>query len=163
MAKYMSDLSLPLFERIMARVERRDGCLMWQGATTRGGYGRIVFKRRYYYVHRAVWAHFNGPIPDGYDVCHSCDTPGCCDIEHLWAGTAKDNIQDSVRKGRHGVKGCKGPRLLLRDREYCCHGHKLSDVGVGEFMSRGRPVGYCRECSRIKDRARKRVRHRTKR
>ena len=32
--------------------------------------GQKASKRRYYSVHRLVWAAFNGPIPNGYEIHH---------------------------------------------------------------------------------------------
>ena len=40
-------------------------------------------------------------IKKGNEVLHSCDTPACVRPSHLWQGTQKDNIQDSISKGRH--------------------------------------------------------------
>jgi len=48
--------------------------------------------------HRYAWIQHNGKIPDGLFVCHSCDTPKCCNPNHLWLGTNSDNILDRVMK-----------------------------------------------------------------
>lgn len=33
-------------------------------------------------------------------ICHKCDTPACCNPEHLFLGFAKDNNADCASKGR---------------------------------------------------------------
>ena len=33
-------------------------------------------------------------------VCHTCDTPPCCNPKHLWIGTQQDNTADRTAKGR---------------------------------------------------------------
>lgn len=64
------------------------------------------------YAHRAAWELAHGrPVPDGMDVCHSCDVRHCVNPAHLFIGTAKDNIQDSIRKGRQFAWQRTGFRL----------------------------------------------------
>ncbi len=49
--------------------------------------------------HRYAWEQYNeSKIPDGLYVCHSCDTPKCCNPNHLWLGTNSDNQLDAIRK-----------------------------------------------------------------
>lgn len=87
----------PLAERILARCVRNGECLVWQGATTKGGYGMVTHRQRHVFVHRAVYEYFNGPVPDGYEVDHvhenGCRFTACCEPSHLEAVTKSENCK----------------------------------------------------------------------
>jgi hypothetical protein len=51
-------------------------------------------------VHRLAWTLARGPIPDGMEVCHSCDNPPCVNDSHFFLGTQSDNSKDMWAKGR---------------------------------------------------------------
>ncbi len=87
----------------LARYSHTEGdCLIWHGAgRSNHGYGGVRIEGRDYYVHRLVWEQANGPIPEGLMVCHTCDTPRCCRLEHLFLGTNQDNMDDMKAKGRY--------------------------------------------------------------
>ena len=77
------------------------GCWIWTGALNRHrGYGRLRFKDKEIKAHRYSWELHNGPIPDGLQVLHKCDTPACVNPDHLWLGTHKENMHDCIKKGR---------------------------------------------------------------
>lgn len=40
-------------------------------------------------------------LVDNEQALHTCDTPGCVNPRHLFAGTAQDNTDDMIAKGRH--------------------------------------------------------------
>jgi HNH endonuclease len=92
-------------ERILARCIWRDGpldtpCLVWTGPVWSAGYGTISFKGKAYSVHRLIYLIDKGEIKKGLSICHKCDCLRCCNVEHLFTGTQRDNIRDSVSKGR---------------------------------------------------------------
>ncbi len=67
------------------------------------GYGQISFRGHHWEVHRLVWTLLRGPIPKGKSVLHNCpggDNKLCCNPDHLWVGTVKDNALDAMSKGQ---------------------------------------------------------------
>lgn len=61
-------------------------------------------------VHRVMYAAEVGQIPLGLLVLHKCDNPKCCNPEHLFLGTHKDNTQDCIAKGRFVITPHKGEK-----------------------------------------------------
>ena len=75
-------------------------CWIWTGRKNSKGYGvvKILYKR--YFTHRKAWELAYGPIPEGMNVLHKCDTPACGRPTHLFLGTQEDNMHDMKKKGR---------------------------------------------------------------
>lgn len=65
------------------------------------GYGVIYFNGRQTYTHRVSYELHVGPIPDGLFILHRCDVPACVNPDHLFVGSAADNVADMMAKGRH--------------------------------------------------------------
>jgi len=69
------------------------------------GYGKVRQPptgpdRRWVGAHRAAFAAYYGPIPEGMWVLHHCDNPPCVEIHHLYLGTVADNARDRKQHGR---------------------------------------------------------------
>jgi len=80
--------------------------LEWTGSKVReGGHGRVYWNGRLQLVHRLVYQELVGPIPEGLFVLHHCDNPPCFNPAHLYAGNAKNNADDMVKRGRHKAVG----------------------------------------------------------
>lgn len=80
--------------------EPNSGCWLWTGSATRRGYGHFWVNGKCEKAHRASYRMFVGPIPDGHDVMHKCDTPSCVNPDHLRPGTRLENMSDMWAKGR---------------------------------------------------------------
>jgi hypothetical protein len=79
-------------------------CWEWTGHKVQGGYGQFdAGSRTMLLAHRASWQLENGPIPEGMNVLHRCDNPACVRPAHLFVGSAKDNMQDMLSKGRDRI------------------------------------------------------------
>ena len=101
-------------QSIIARLERlsipepMSGCVLWLGAikTNPGGleYGRITIGPRAtketHSAHRISFRVHKGPIPEGLNVCHTCDVSLCINPNHLFVGTQQENLDDAKRKNR---------------------------------------------------------------
>ena len=86
-------------KRFWDKVKKTDGCWNWIAGTRGNGYGTFKFNGKAVDSHRFVWLITFGEIPKGMFICHHCDNRKCVRPDHLFLGTAMDNIVDAVRKG----------------------------------------------------------------
>jgi hypothetical protein len=98
-------------KRILSKVKfDENGCWTWTGTCGPSGYGHMSYRSTFCKkVHRMAWILWMGEVPDGLYVLHHCDNRKCCNPEHLFLGTHKDNMQDMKEKGR----ACKGEKSHL--------------------------------------------------
>jgi hypothetical protein len=94
-----------LEERFWSKVRKGPRCWEWLATIDAGGYGRIAGRdgRKLEGAHRVSYELNVGPIPDGMEVCHTCDKPDCTRPDHLWLGTHGDNMHDMWRKERNPI------------------------------------------------------------
>ena len=71
------------------------GCWHFAGATSKSGYGIVSVssngKRQFTSPHRISYLTFKGEIPINSEVCHTCDRHICCNPDHLYLATHKQN------------------------------------------------------------------------
>lgn len=97
---------MTLQERLISYVipEPYSGCWLWTGAVYHPGtqfeYGALRANGKTIGAHRLSYQLFRGEIPEHLHCCHKCDTPLCCNPDHLFLGTNKENHMDASRKGR---------------------------------------------------------------
>lgn len=78
-------------------------CWYWRGArhSKRRGYGKFWLWGRCTNAHKASYLMFNGAVPEGLVVHHTCVCESCVSPHHLVACTQSENILFSVECGNH--------------------------------------------------------------
>jgi len=109
--KITSEIVKRFWEKVDVRSP--DECWPWMACAMGEGYGvlrvGIGAQAKTVLTHRIAYTLVYGTIPQcesyhGMLVRHSCDNRICCSPFHLSLGTAKDNTQDAIKRGRltHG-------------------------------------------------------------
>ncbi len=81
--------------------KKNNGCWYWKKNTGHSfGYGSFRINGKTYLSHRLALIFFCGNENKDKFVLHSCDNPACCNPNHLRWGTQKENISDSIKRGR---------------------------------------------------------------
>jgi hypothetical protein len=103
--------------RFWSKVDKSKGlksCWPWKGKLDKDGYGRFSTgkhrKQKWHRAHRFAFYLSKGYLTDLY-ILHRCDNPACCNPNHLFEGTQKDNVLDCKVKGRIAKGNRSGPRL----------------------------------------------------
>lgn len=85
-------------------------------------------------VHRKMLEIKLGRIlPPDIQACHTCDTPNCCNPDHLYPGTNQQNHLD----------GGKRKRMQGQLKTHCDSGHEFTEENT--YWSK-RGLSFCRNC-----------------
>lgn len=131
--------------RFNAHIDKTGDCWVWNGAINPNGYGAATVGKAKGFAHRVQWMLTHGPIPKKQCVCHRCDNPRCVNPDHLFLGTYRDNIHDSMQKGRFLAWATTGVTLSGRParrhgpQPHCRRGHLIQTAAKG--------YRFCRECN----------------
>lgn len=91
-----------------AKIQKRgeSECWIWVGKADKDGYGLFWHggRRRNVRSHRYALELATGISPTGLMALHSCDTPACCNPQHLRWGNAAENAADMMARGRSSVR-----------------------------------------------------------
>ena len=107
--KYQKNLKQRLLSH--RKIDHQTNCWEWTGSRKKYGYGQICISKTLvthmqirtmlstHVVAAILFLKFNHTC--GLFVLHHCDNPPCFNPKHLFVGTHKDNMHDSVIKGKH--------------------------------------------------------------
>lgn len=93
-----------LKDKLLSNIVKNGECWELQAVGGSHGYPSISFSGKRELSHRASFKLFHGDIPNGHFVLHKCDNRKCCNPNHLFSGTQKENIQDCMNKKRDRKK-----------------------------------------------------------
>ena len=125
-------------KRIAWEPEPNSGCWLWTGYTDKNGYGRIKAGDGPQWAHRVAYRLYKGPIPEGFEIDHTCSIPLCVNPQHLEAVTSAENQRRTFARGR-GIRG--GIR-----KTHCPQGHPLSGGNLYVSIAGKYRRRHCRTC-----------------
>jgi len=135
---------LKSFELPVEQVDMTGSCWLWIGSRDKNGYGLFRVNGVTMRVNRLAWISYNGEIPEGKHVLHTCDTPACVKKEHLFLGTHQENMTDMVQKSRaYRPIGEINPKAKLTQkkadeiRELATQGATQTELSTMFQVSRG--------------------------
>lgn len=128
---------------VAALTTEENGCRFWPGAKQKRGYGTVGYQGKRWLVHKLLYEHFIGLVPEGMELDHLCRNPPCAELTHLEPVTHRENMLRGVSFGAVNAR-----------KTACPFGHPYA----GDNLHRGSD-GYreCRTCHRDKERERRRT------
>ena len=108
------------YERFISKVKvgTPEECWEFTGGINSTGRGIFTYNGKSIHAHRMSYIFHCGLIPAGMWVLHHCDNGKCVNPHHLFLGSAKDNVQDCVSKGRKvTLRGEDDPKSKLNNEK----------------------------------------------
>jgi hypothetical protein len=127
-------------DRFWAKVSKGEpsDCWPWTASRNSKGYGVFGIGPKNYKAHRvALWITTGAWPEPGKVVCHRCDNPSCVNPSHLYVGTASDNVQDCMKRGRYRQPPQPPAERRPRGERHCRA--KLTENQVREIIGSSEP------------------------
>ena len=115
-----------------------DGCWLWTGLVSAGGYGKTAIRRKTLAAPRVFYAHFTGQIPDSHVIVQTCRNRRCVNPEHL----------EAVTPGARTLRGNSMAAINAR-KTVCLRGHVLVGANL-QILPDGRR--QCITCRNLRSR-----------
>lgn len=115
------------------------GCWIYVRSTDRVGYVQISNGTKLVMAHRAVYEREYGPIKEGLEIDHTCNTRNCLNPSHMEQVTRSENV-------RRSSAWKTLPNVITNRTGICKRGHnnmKVKDVGGGKLAK------YCVDCRKL--------------
>lgn len=127
------------------KIDQNTGCWIWMGHSAPNHYGLLKVFGKMVLAHRFSYELFNGPIPIGLEILHSCDNRKCVNPAHIRVGTHAENMAEAASRERmprgtkHPAFGKPNPRRGANSTQSKC------------VIVLGRPYGSIKEAERALD------------
>lgn len=99
-------------------INEETGCWDWQQHTNDKGYGQKRVGKRIVSAHRHYFETYNGPIPDGLEIDHTCHNRACVNPDHLRLASRGNNCQNRQAQDGYSSK-YKGVHWSKQSNKWC--------------------------------------------
>lgn len=113
-------------------VSGENGCMLWTGSRMIKGYGLISIQGVTTKLHRFVLEHkLQRPLGENMCALHACNSPSCCNPEHIIEGSNSDNVAYKVECNRQSKGKPHGDTVRGEKNGYA----KLSEMDIREIRN----------------------------
>lgn len=131
-------LSAKDLARFRSRVSVTDDCHIWTGSINKYGYGHFGYVTdqgtKIFRAHRVSHELFNGEIPEGMQVDHTCYNKACVNPKHLRLTTHKQNQENRPRARQGSSSGVRGVYWDKRRGKWgTCITHNNRRISAGRY------------------------------